>query len=122
MSTRSRLPLAGLLALLSPVDLSAAGPPAPPLSVLPGDFELAGLRQRRQLLVTLRGADATRTARYATSPPGIVTVSPEGLVRPLGKGSATITITAGKLRASLRVRVRDTGGALHFANDIVPLL
>ena len=51
--------------------LFAAAPPAPPLSVEPAAFSLAGLEQSRQLVVTLRHkgrpADHTRSATYDAS-------------------------------------------------------
>jgi hypothetical protein len=102
--------------------------PAGNLEVTPAQFELAGRHQGRQLLVTLtregRARDATRQARYAVEPSGVVRVSSEGHVRPAGKGEATITVEAGGQKQQVRVAVRDLDDSrpLHFANDIVPLL
>jgi hypothetical protein len=126
--TTPAFPALFALCLLA-VPVQAAAPPPGPLTVEPASFELAGLEQARQLLVTLRTStglprDATRTARYSVAPAGVVRVSDQGLVRVAGKGSATITVAAGGHTRVVRVRVRaaDVDRPLHFTNDIVPLL
>jgi hypothetical protein len=106
-------------------------PPVAPaaLDVEPDRFELAGVQEGQQLLVSAPGADSqprdlTRQATYRVSPAGIVRVTPAGYVRPLQKGTATVTVEAGGHKREVVVVVRDfdEGRPLHFANDIVPLL
>jgi hypothetical protein len=99
------------------------------LTVTPIRFDLAGMQEGRQLVVTAQEPsgkqhDLTRHARYSAAPPGIVRVTPQGYVRPLGKGEATITVEAEGRSATVPVTVRDFDETrpLHFANDIVPLL
>ena len=99
------------------------------LEVAPAQFELSGMHEGRQLIVSLVGKDrrprdATRQAHYSVEPPGVVRVSAQGHVRPRARGAATITVTAGGQNQQVRVTVRDFDETrpLHFANDIVPLL
>jgi hypothetical protein len=120
--------LAALCISLAPSStLLAKAPPA--LVVSPDRFALAGPHDTRQLLVSARGPDGrsrdvTRTARYSVSAPGVVSVTVGGQVRVLGKGIATITVTAGRqtIAASVTVTEFDEDQPLHFTNDIVPLL
>ena len=64
-----------------------------PVDVFPAQFELNGLHEGRQLLVTGPAQrDLTRTATYATEPANVVRVSTSGYVRPIGKGAAVILI------------------------------
>ena len=112
------------------VALCAARPGrAETLTVVPDRFEIAGPHDGRQLLVTAgadgrRPRDLTREARFSTSPGGVVEVSPEGYVRPIGRGEATVTVEAGGWTASALVIVRgdDPGRPVHFANDVEPIL
>jgi hypothetical protein len=121
--------LAPLALVLSPVHYAGAADAAPTLTVFPAEFDLAGMNEGRQLVVSAEGADhrfqdLTREARYTVTPPGIVRVGTAGYVRPAGKGEATITVEAGEQRRPVRVTVRDYDETrpLHFTNDIVPLL
>src|SRR5439155_14822821 len=80
------------------------------LELAPAQFELAGLHRGRQLLVTLvdgaRGPrDVTRQARYAVEPRGVVRVSAQGYVRPVGTGTATITVEAAGQKRQVNVHV-----------------
>jgi hypothetical protein len=92
------------------------------VTVFPQQFDLAGMNEGRQLVVSGK-TDLTREASYTANPPGIVRVSPRGYVRPIGKGEATIDVEAGGQRRTVRVTVRDfdENQPLHFGNDIVPL-
>jgi hypothetical protein len=99
------------------------------LTVTPDRFDLAGMHEGLQLVVSATGADqgqhdVTRSTHYSAQPPGVVRITPQGYVRPAGKGEATITVEAGGRTATARVTVRDfdVNRPLHFANDIVPLL
>jgi hypothetical protein len=111
------------LSFLTGQDLRAA------VTVTPERFSLTGTYEGRQLVVTAEGDgrgyhDITREARYAASPSGVVQVTSEGYVRPLGQGEATITVEAAGQKHSIHVVVRglDEPRPLHFANDIVPVL
>ncbi len=97
----------------------------PALEVFPPSFELNGLHEGRQLLVT--GAaqrDWTREATFTVEPANVVRISSKGYVRPIGKGTATIRVESAGQKRDVKVTVNDTDEArpLHFANDIVPLL
>src|SRR5579871_3426594 len=123
---RHLLIVSALALLLSArVSLQAA---TPSLTVTPERFSLTSAFDGRQFIVTQENAqethDLTRTAHYAVQPAGVVKVSPEGYVRPVGRGEATITVEAAGGQRTVRVSVNDQGDArpLHFANDIVPVL
>jgi hypothetical protein len=99
------------------------------LTVTPARFELAGMHEGRQLLVSGTGSDhrphdLTNQARYRVQPAGVVHVTLQGFVRPVGKGEATITIEADGQTRTVHATVADYDETrpLHFANDIVPLL
>jgi hypothetical protein len=94
------------------------------LDVFPAKFELNGLHEGRQLLVT--GAaqhDLTRDAVYAVEPGNVVRVSTQGYVRPIGKGTATIRIENAGQKREVQVTVKDFDETrpLHFTNDIQPI-
>lgn len=96
-----------------------------PLEVFPPQFELNGLHEGRQLLVT--GAaqrDLTRQATFTAVPANVVRISTQGYVRPIGKGSGVIRVESGGQTREVKVVVTefDEAKPLHFANDIVPLL
>jgi len=94
-------------------------PPAP---------SLKGADARQQLLVTAiregEEVDATDGAVFASSNPKIATVSDEGVVRPVGNGSAEISATFDGRISTVDVRVEHVAEvpSPHFARDIIPLL
>ena len=97
------------------------------LDVFPPRFELHGLHEGRQLIVTGAGkivADMTRTASYRVEPAGIVRITEQGFVRPLARGAAKITVQLQGEARQVEVDVKDFDETrpLHFVNDIVPLL
>jgi hypothetical protein len=115
------------LAAAGSAETSAREPAA--LLVEPGRVELTGASPSRQLLITRRGEDgrerdATRDASFEASPPGVVSVGPDGFVRAIKSGEATILARSGGRSTSVRVTVRDVGQEhpVHFANDVVPIL
>jgi hypothetical protein len=118
------------LGLAAPSILLAQGQaPAPTLTVAPEHFNLAGMHEGLQLIVTAEGPDhrlldVTRQAQYNAAPAGVVRVTPQGYVRPAGKGEATVRVEAGGRTCTAHVAVRDhdENRPLDFANDIVPLL
>jgi hypothetical protein len=94
------------------------------LDVFPPKFELNGLHEGQQLLVTGPGQrDVSRTATYAVEPANVVRVSTSGYVRPIGKGTATIRVESGGQKREVTVVVKDFDEAtpLHFTNDIEPI-
>ena len=127
-STMNRL--LSLPALILWANLAPAAAPLPlDLAVEPARFTLAGVQETRQLLVSLRGPDGrlrdeSRSATYSVSPKGVVNVSPNGQVRVIGKGTATVRVEVGDKSVSSRVEVveADADRPIHFGNDIVPLL
>jgi hypothetical protein len=117
------------LTLACLLTVAAYGKGADSVSVFPDSFVLAGMHEGRQLLVTLpksgdRGDDLTRKATYTVTAPGIVSISPSGFVRPVGKGETTIAVEVLGQKCMVKVTVGDADDnrPLHFANDIEPLL
>jgi hypothetical protein len=99
------------------------------LSVSSEQFDILGMHEGRQIVVTGESADhrlhdLTRQANYQVAPAGIVRVTEQGYVRPAGKGEAVITVEASGLTKTIKVAVRefDETRPLDFTNDIVPLL
>lgn len=92
-------------------------------------LSLRGASARQQLLATVRLTngmlrDVTGEARYESSPEGVVRVSKEGILIPLGDGKATVTAKGGNgLEASMTVSVEQFQGAtpINFPNQIVPI-
>ncbi|MCE9608465.1 MAG: Ig-like domain-containing protein [Planctomycetia bacterium] len=89
---------------------------------------LTGADARQQLLVTAIHSggevDATDEAVFASSNPKIATVSEDGVVLPVGNGSAVISATFDGRSSSVDVRVERVAvlPSPHFARDIIPLL
>lgn len=94
-----------------------------------GRFTLCGPDASQQLLVTGKYAtgqlrDLTRKARYTVQPAGVVAVSTDGLVTPLGDGTATISVQLpGTAPASVSVTVAHVAQErlVQFANEVVPI-
>ncbi|SVC48235.1 uncharacterized protein METZ01_LOCUS301089, partial [marine metagenome] len=86
-------------ALLAFINTAIAKPNALKLSAQSSGgtkaFQLKGKHARQQLVATAqdtgRDVDVTRAVKYSANPANVVTVSPTGLVSPLGDGEATIT-------------------------------
>ena len=125
MSKSSLLSLLGLALMNLLVPQVRAGG-AISIDVFPLQFELHGLHDGRQLIVSSgkNSADASRKATYRCEPAGIVRITDQGFVRPLARGSATITVELQGEKRQVRVEVKefDERKPLHFVNDIVPLL
>lgn len=94
------------------------------VEVFPSRFELNGLHEGRQLIVGIKERDATRQATYSVNPGGIVRVSTQGYVSPLGKGTATLVVEVAGQKREVAVNVTefDESRPLHFVNDIEPIL
>jgi hypothetical protein len=126
---RRARPFAGLALVLGLAAVSPLRAAAPGLKVTPEHFDLAGMHEGLQLVVTAEGPDGrprdrTREAHYTAAPAGVVRITPEGYVRPAGQGTATVTALADGHTATARVTVRDfdANRPLDFTNDVVPLL
>ena len=92
-------------------------------------LRLQGPDARQQLLATARlesGAlrDFTRRVRFESAPAGVVRVEKDGVLVPLGNGTATVSAkTDDGLAAALEVTVERFQQArpINFANQIVPI-
>jgi hypothetical protein len=114
MRYRLHVTVLGLLAALAG-SARADAPPADPgaperIEVYPAQVALSSRRSQCQLVVTGHYAngethDLTRTARYATSDPGIVDVR-DAVAMPKRDGTASITVLAGGRTTSVPVEVR----------------
>lgn len=60
----------------------------------------------KQLKVTIKPAKATSTLRFKTSNKNVVSVAKNGVITAKKKGKATITVIAGKQRATITIRVK----------------
>jgi hypothetical protein len=98
------------------------------VAVTPDRFDLQGMHDGRQLIVTAtadgKQRDLTHQARYSVEPAGVVRVSDGGYVRPTAKGEATIRVEVDSQVRTLQVTVKDYDETrpIHFANEVVPLL
>jgi len=106
-----------ILSMGSP--LLAAG-----VEVTPSKVEFRDAFARRQLLVSLEGHDATRSAKYVSHDPKIVSVDSTGYLVPIGTGNTQVDITI--QGQSLAVPVEVTGldqiRQVDFATEIEPLM
>ena len=103
--------------------------PAEGGSAAPAAITLRGPDARRQVLgtgATDAGAvlDLTRDVTFEAAPPGVVSVSPTGLLTPLADGTATLTAKskAGDV-ATVPVTVEQFGASepVNFPNQVVPI-
>jgi len=93
---------------------------------------LRGEDARQQLVVTGTAAngqviDLTRTVAFTAQPAGVVAIDDQGVVNPLGNGTATVTATLAGTPAltattSFTVESFEQNPGLDFANRIVPIL
>lgn len=78
------------------------------LEVFPSEFQLTGVHERAQLVVTAVYAngqqqDVTRAATFQSSDPAIATVV-DGVVTPHANGATTVEVTAGGRSASVKIQ------------------
>src|SRR5436190_10230663 len=113
------LPLVCGLCLVGALSASAAE-----LSVSPATVELRDAFDGRQVLVSRGEKDVTRTARYASSNPGVIRVDERGYVTPVGDGKARIDVSENSDSAVVEATVKGCkdGRAIDFKTEIVPLL
>ena len=79
------------------------------VEVYPSQYELTGVRQRLQLVVTVHHRngllqDVTRIAKFASSDPQVAEVV-GSQVQTRGNGEATITVRAGGKRTQMNIKV-----------------
>jgi hypothetical protein len=88
--------------------VAAAEPLA--FDVQPQSGELTGTHQSLQIVLTARAAngetdDLTRTAEYSATPAGVVRVSGDGRVSPVGNGTAEVQIRSGGAIRTVTIKV-----------------
>ncbi len=104
--------------VLSGCDLVTGSTPEPSSIVIsPTSVTFDAIGATRSLVAEVRDQDSgvlgEAAVTWTSSGPGIVTVSPEGLVTAVGNGAATITAAAGAASASVNVVVTQLGTALE---------
>ena len=128
-----------VLAVLPTFALGQAKTPVPkaepPSSALvklvtyPEAIELTGPRDEQSLGVVGEFADGrtwelTRTATYKSGDAKVAEVDPSGIVRPVGDGQTSVTITAGGKTQTIAVKVAKASADIpvSFTREIVPIL
>lgn len=104
------------------------------LKVQPESVLLRGRDSRQQMLATVSlessassagvERDATRIAKYESADDSIVTVTAEGVLRPVGSGLTSVSISVGTHTVRIPVEVESGEDYLpiDFRRDIVPIL
>jgi hypothetical protein len=119
------------LSALATILLVAVGSPASEayvVSAVPRVVTLQGPDARQQLLVTAthpgRELDVTDRAKFSSSEPAVAIVGDDGVIKPVGDGTATITAVFEGRPITTDVTVTHSAERrpLHFGNDIIPLL
>jgi hypothetical protein len=123
-------PIASALILACVPSLAAAD--SPRLTVHPPAIMLSGIDSRQQLAVTGpddagRIDDLTERVTFRSSDAAVATVTPEGLVLPVGNGKAVVTVSwSGKEphRVDVPVTVAgyDPDAPVSFPRQVVPIL
>lgn len=114
--------------VLTSAALPAGEVSRPTLSVFPSEFVLHGKAARQRLLVQRtvdgRTVDVTREVTFTADNPGVVQLSPDGVVTPAGDGVVTITARLPGWEGSARVRVTSARSFLPvtFEQDVQPIL
>lgn len=111
-------PIAVLAILILALDSSAA------VVVSPAAVRLDSPEASQQLLVTVDGADGTRSAKFQILDSKIAAVDTFGKVTPRAEGKTEIVVVQGSttLRVPLEVTGLKSPTPLSFENDIVPIL
>ena len=107
--------------------LVTVGKPAG-LTLEPATIVLTGKRATHQLLVTAKYAsgelrDLTTVAAFTSSNPKVVQVK-NGKAVPVGDGAAELTASVGGQKASIKITVKNFGGAhpVSFRNEMLAAL
>ncbi|QDV21598.1 Bacterial Ig-like domain (group 2) [Gimesia panareensis] len=117
----------GCFVLLTALSAQAAPPAESKLSVYPEKVELNGPRSRQQLIVTRQqdklSVDLTRDVQFQSQQPTVVQVDAAGVIKPVGNGAATVTVTDGAKKINIPVLVKDVDrqALLDFERDIHPM-
>lgn len=114
----------------APAIRKAAGPAAPKsLALFPAGIHLQSRDDGQQLLVTGlfttgEARDFTSTAIYRVSDARVATVTPSGVVTPVGDGTAVVIVTVGALTAKVPVATSGSRqeAQLSFKHDVQPIL
>ncbi len=132
MTTRALSQFAGrtsfALAILSAAAAGARPAEAPRLSVEPSTIDLRGRASAQRIVVTRatetdRRIDVTASAELRTSPPGLVSISPGGVVRARRDGSGTMRVRVGDDEAEIPLTVANAAvdPPLTFEGDVQPI-
>jgi Protein of unknown function (DUF1553)/Protein of unknown function (DUF1549) len=99
------------------------------LVVYPDKVELTGERAEQRLGVLAEYADGrqwdvSREAKYASSADKVAVVAGQGVVRPVGDGSAVVTVSVAGRKVEVPVKVTGitADAPVRFSRDVVPLL
>lgn len=98
------------------------------LLVEPPQAELVGNLARVQLSTTTvqggRDVDVTRTAKFESLTPDLLTVSPRGLIAPKADGVGRVRVSAGEKSVEVAVTVKGVTPipAVSFREDVIPIL
>src|SRR5256885_1367012 len=108
---------------------AASSAVAADLRVEPAEVTLTGPHARQRPLVLEEQAgrvvgDRTAQARFTSSDVKVAAVAPDGTVRAVGDGQATVTAHLGRRSAAVQVTVGKVKGpfAWGFRNHVIPLL
>lgn len=123
--------LAGVVVLAAAVQAAPKALPAPAggLGVQPAVMELVHPRRPRSILVTARSADGlsldlTAHATYRSTNEKVAVVDTLGRVRPVGRGTADVTVAAAGKSATVKVTVKLPARLppYSFRHDVMPVL
>lgn len=98
------------------------------VSIFPPTASLSGKDARQRVVVNVaadgRVVDRTRETTFTVDKPGVVTVSPAGVLTPVGDGSAVVRATVGGQVATMAVRVNGASqfAPVTFERDVMPVL
>jgi hypothetical protein len=116
---------------LAVLAIAVAPGPVRSVEVDPTEARIRGGDNTAQIVVTGVGegdrrVDLTHTqgTRFESLDPGVATVDDDGLVHPVGDGSARVVVHAGAHTATVRITVRDFANQrpVHFESEVVPIL
>jgi hypothetical protein len=118
--------VSGRLVAAEPV---APASPVRSLTVYPTQIDLAGPRAEQRLGVLATHADGrqwdqSRTARFVSADPAIASVDAAGIVRPVGDGRTTISVTTGGVSANVVVTIARMSAdePVNFSREVQPVL
>ena len=122
-------PIAISLLLVAGLSCPGLGEETASIAISPTRVLLDGPDAVHQLLVTSRSnigtqSDLTRQATYRSMAPGIVEVSPNGVIHGVSDGAGSVEVKIGKQvkRVAVQVRGAKAPRSYNFERDIVPLM